>query len=86
VGDWGGVTAAIGLGAQLVKKRTDSVHDLNVGLFVPAADVVGFAKTPSFQHTLDGAGVVFDVEPVATCRPPPYTGSGLPARALMIMR
>ncbi len=59
------IAAAVGLGAQLVEQRADGVHDLEVGLFVPAADVVGFTQAAGFEHAADGAAVVFHVQPVA---------------------
>ncbi len=45
--DLGFVAAAVGLGAQFVQQGADSVHDLDVGLFVPAAHVVGIAQLAS---------------------------------------
>ncbi len=65
VGDLFGVALAVGAGAQLVEQGAHGVDDLDVGLFVPAADVVGLTQTAAFEHAADGAAVVFDVEPVA---------------------
>ncbi len=36
------------------------------------------------QHSLDPAAVVLDVDPVATCRPSPYTGTGISAMMLVM--
>ena len=64
VGDLFGVAAAIGTRAQLVQQTADGVHDVDIGLFVPAADVVGFTQLAGLQYAADGAAVVLDVEPV----------------------
>ncbi|MOA20558.1 hypothetical protein D3C78_1410100 [compost metagenome] len=41
------------------------MHDVEVGFFVPAADIVGFAQRASFQHAADRAAMIFHVQPVA---------------------
>ena len=64
-GDLGAVGGAVSLGAQLVQQSADGVHDFDVGLFVPAADVVDLAELASFQHAADGAAVVLHIQPVA---------------------
>lgn len=59
------VGLAVGARAQFVEQRADGVDDLDVGLLVPAADVVGLAEPAGFEHAADGAAVVLHVEPVA---------------------
>ena len=58
------VALAIRTGTEPVKQIADDVHDIDIGLFVPAAHVVGFADLPGLQHAADGTAVVLDVEPV----------------------
>ena len=65
VGDLRLVALAVGAGAQLVEQGAHGVDDLDVGLFVPAAHVVGLAQAPGFEHAADGAAVVAHVQPVA---------------------
>ena len=77
VGDLAGVAAAIGFGAHLVEQLADGLHDLDVGLFVPAAHVVDLAQAPGFEHTADRTAVVFDVEPIADLHAVAIHGQGL---------
>jgi hypothetical protein len=67
VGDVGdeAAVAAGGVGLEFVEERAEGVHDLDVGLLVPAADVVDLAGLAGLQDGADGAAVVGDVEPVA---------------------
>src|SRR5690606_34225811 len=65
VGDLASVGLAIGARAQFVEQRAHGVDDLDVGLFIPATDVVGLAGLASLQHAADGAAMVFHVQPVA---------------------
>ncbi|MPM69922.1 hypothetical protein SDC9_116870 [bioreactor metagenome] len=65
IGDLIAVAAAIGTRTQLVQQAAHQVHDLDVRLFVPAADVVGLTELAAFEHAADGAAVVLDVEPIA---------------------
>ncbi len=71
-----GVGLAIDTRAQFVEQLADGVHDVDVGLFVPATHVVGLAQVPGFQHTADGAAVIFDVEPVADLHAVAIDGQG----------
>ena len=64
VGDLTAVAAAVGLGAHFVEKLANSIDDLDVGLFVPATDVVGLAQAAGFQHAAEGAAVVLHIQPV----------------------
>ena len=64
VGDLVGVGLAVGARAEFVEDGTEGADDVEVGLFVPAADVVDLADLAGFQHAADGAAVVLDVEPV----------------------
>ncbi len=63
-GDLGGITLTIGTRFELIEDGTEGIHDIQVGFFVPATDVVGFTQFPSFKHTADGTAVIFNVEPV----------------------
>ncbi len=57
--------AALGRRPQLVEQGADRAHDVDVGLLVPAADVVGLAWRAARQHLADRAAVVGHVQPVA---------------------
>ncbi len=59
------IALAIGTRTQLVEQGADGLHDLDVGLFVPAAHVVGLPGAAGLQHAADGAAVVAHIEPVA---------------------
>ncbi len=65
IGDLLSVALAVGAGAQLVEQGAHGVDDLDVGLLVPAAHVVGLTQTAAFEHAADGAAMVFHVQPVA---------------------
>ena len=80
VGDLAGVRAAIGLGAHFIEQPTDGLHDLDVGLFVPAAHVVDLAQATGFEHTANRAAVVLDVEPIADLHAIAINGHPSPAR------
>ncbi len=58
------VALAIGTWFELVENGTKRMYNVEVGLLVPATDVVGFAQLAGFKHAADGTAVVFDVEPV----------------------
>ena len=45
------------------------MHDVQIGLFVPAANVVSLAQAAPGQHRPDGAAMVFDIEPIADLLP-----------------
>ena len=64
-GDLIAVAAAIRLRAEFVEDRADGMHDFQIGLLVPAADIVGLAGLAGFQHAADGAAVIAHIEPVA---------------------
>ena len=53
IGDLCLVTAAVGLGPERIKQRADGVHDVDVGLFVPAADVVDLAQGAGAQALME---------------------------------
>ena len=65
VGDLFLVGLAVGARAEFVEHGAEGVDDVEVGLFVPAADVVGLAHPARFENAADGAAMVFDIEPVA---------------------
>ena len=50
---------------EFVEDGAEGMHDVEVGLFVPTTDVIGFTQLAGFEHTADSTTVVFDVEPVA---------------------
>src|SRR5690606_36784345 len=50
VGELAPIAATVSLGAQLVKQRAHGIDDLDIGLLVPDAHVVGFARTTRRQH------------------------------------
>ena len=53
------------IGAQFVEYRAHGMDDFEIGLFVPAAYVVGFAHPPPCQHQTQRARMVVDKQPVA---------------------
>ena len=59
------VRFAIGSGAEFIKDSAQGVNNVEVGLLVPAADVVDLAHPTRFKDAADGAAVVFHIEPVA---------------------
>ena len=52
-------------GAQLIKQTADGFDDVDVGFFVPAADVVDLARFAGFQYAPDSAAVVAYIQPVS---------------------
>ena len=65
IGDLFLVWLAIGERTQLVKQRADGVHNIQIGLLLPATDVVDFTQAARLEHASDGAAVVLDIQPVA---------------------
>ena len=65
VGDLARVRLAIGAWLQRIEPGAQGVHHLEVGLFVPAAHVVGFARHPALEHSAQRTGMVAHMEPVA---------------------
>jgi len=65
VGDEGDQVTVVGvLRYQFLEQVADGLYDFQVGLFVVAADVVGFTQLALLGNKNQGAGVVFHVEPV----------------------
>lgn len=64
-GDLLAIAAAVGARLLLVEDGAEGLDHVEVGLFVPAADIVGLAQLPGFEDPADGAAMVLDVEPVA---------------------
>ena len=60
-----GILAAAGAGALLVEQGAERVYDFEVGLFVAAADAVGFAWRAALIDEAQGARVIVHIEPVA---------------------
>ncbi|KFB66919.1 MAG: hypothetical protein CAPSK01_003858 [Candidatus Accumulibacter vicinus] len=71
------VGLAVGTWSKLVEQRADRVYDVEIGFFVPAADIVGLAGTTGFKDAPDGTAVVLDVEPVANLLAVAIDGQGL---------
>ena len=65
VGDLILVRLAVRARAEFVEEGAEGMDDVDVGLFVPAADIVNLAHPARFEDAADGAAVVLDVEPVA---------------------
>ena len=65
VGDLVLVGFAVGARAEFVEDGAQGMDDVEVGFFVPAADVVDLAHPARFEDAADGAAVVFHIEPVA---------------------
>ena len=65
IGLEGAVRLAICPGAEVIQQGAEGVDDLEVGLFVMAADVVDLAQGAFLKHQTQGPGMIIDVEPVA---------------------
>ena len=65
VGDLLLVRLAVSAWAEFVEDGAQGMDDVEVGLFVPAADVVNLAHLARLKDAVDGAAVVFHIEPVA---------------------
>ena len=65
IGDLLGIGLAICARAQFIKQSADGLDDLNIGLLVPAAHVVGITELASLQHTTNCTAMVTHIEPVA---------------------
>ena len=76
-GDLLAVAFAVNARAQFVKQGANGVDNFEVGLFIPAADVVHLADVAGIQYAADGAAMVFDVEPVADLLAVAIHGQGL---------
>ena len=59
------VALAIRAGSQFIQQCADGLYNLNIGLLVPASDVVRLTGATCFQNTANRAAVIFDIEPVA---------------------
>ena len=51
------VRAAASPGPQLIEQAANGVHDVDIGLFVPAAYVVHLARRASFKYPANGAAI-----------------------------
>ncbi|MNS80356.1 hypothetical protein D3C72_1140330 [compost metagenome] len=58
------VGLAVGPRPALVQQRAQAAHQVQVGLFVPAAHVVGRAWRAGVQHPADGIAMVSHVQPI----------------------
>ena len=57
--------AALRCRGEFVEQGANGAHDLEVGFFAAAADVVGLSGLAGLQHAADGAAVVAHIQPVA---------------------
>ena len=55
--------------AQAIERRTDGLHDGQVGALVQTTDIIGAPGLAPLEHHLKGAGVILDVQPVADLVP-----------------
>jgi len=78
VGDEVGVAGNSGgfSGGEFFEQGADGADDFEVGFFVVAADVVGFAGFSVGYDGVEGAGVVFDIQPVADLAAVAVDGQG----------
>ena len=67
VGDVGDelLAFAFGVAQEPIDGADDDFNQVDVLPFVESADIVGFGDAAFVEDQVDGAGVVFDVEPVA---------------------
>ena len=50
---------------EFIQKRADSLHNLDILLFIVSADIVSFARNALRDNEIERAGMVFHIEPVA---------------------
>jgi hypothetical protein len=50
---------------QFIKDRAECANHIQIGLLVPASDIVRFAEFACIENTPDGRTVIPDIEPVA---------------------
>ena len=65
IADLRAVAAAVGLGTHFIEQRADGFDDFDVGLFVPAANVVNLAQASRAEYAANGAAVILHIQPVA---------------------
>lgn len=58
------IALAVFSSTEFVEQCANSVDDVDVGFFIPAADVVNLADFTCFQYPANGAAMVFDIKPV----------------------
>ena len=83
VGDLLFVRLAVGTRTEFVEDGAQGVDDVEVGHFVPAADVVDLAHPARLEDTADGAAVVFHIEPVADLLAVAVDGQGLAGQGVV---
>ena len=49
----------------LVKNRTDEAYNFEIGLLIPAPDIIDLARAALFEHALKRRAMIGDVNPVA---------------------
>ena len=64
IGDLLGIGLAIDARAQLVEQAAHGLDDVDIGLLVPAAHVIGFAQLAGLKNAADGAAMVVHIQPV----------------------
>lgn len=67
---------------EFVKNTADRFDEVEVGLFVIAADVVGFARNAFFEDGAQGGAMIADVKPVADIPALSINGNGLASETL----
>ena len=50
---------------QFIQQVADDMHNVEIGFFVPAADVVHLAQKTLFQHAADRTATILHIQPVA---------------------
>ena len=65
VADLAGIRGAIRAWSQGIQERADGSHNLNIGLFVPPANVVRLAQLALSEYGANRTAMVADLEPVA---------------------
>ena len=79
----GGIALAIGPRAEFVEDGAERVNNVEIRLFVPAADVVDLAELAGFKDAADGTAVISDVEPVADLLTIAVDGQGFAGQRVM---
>ena len=75
-GDLRLIGATVLAGTEAVEEGADEADEVDVSQFVVASDVVGGTDVAMLDDGEEGAGVVFDKEPVANVFSCPVDGNG----------
>lgn len=71
-------------GTHIIKDRANAVHNLKVGPFGIAADIIGLPHPAVLEYSLNGVAVIFDMQPVTDIGSRPVHRQGLTARAFSV--